>query len=207
MNSSDFAACMMDVRNLLDELPGGSKDAGRMAQDATQRREKREERRKKKRISIFIAMIAMKEQQRARHCALGLNAYTHRDRETRPICFLNGIRARALCPFSFSLQSDPVPNLDLHVPWIFWNHSFRFSFSILLILLLLPLLLIFSSSSYLVLTDLSPLFYFVMAAEDGRWVQHFHPFPFLFVRGWLILLLLDRKRRGGCLLDCTGIGD
>jgi hypothetical protein len=55
----------------------------------------------------------------------------------------------ALFLFLF-LQSQPVPILDLHVPWIFGTHL---SFFILLILLLLPLLLI---SSFLpVLTDIS----------------------------------------------------
>jgi hypothetical protein len=47
---------VLDENDMLDELPGGSKDAGRMARDATPRREKREERRENERISISIAM-------------------------------------------------------------------------------------------------------------------------------------------------------
>jgi hypothetical protein len=44
---------VLDENDMLDELPGGSKDAGRMARDATPRREKRGE---NERISISIAM-------------------------------------------------------------------------------------------------------------------------------------------------------
>jgi hypothetical protein len=62
---------MKDENILLDELPGGSKDAGRKTHN-------RDERRRNKRIRIHRD----EEQQRARHCALGLNAYTHRDRDT-----------------------------------------------------------------------------------------------------------------------------
>jgi hypothetical protein len=58
----------------------------------------------------------MKEQQRARHCALGLNAYTHTEiRDTRPIIFERE-REQSSRPISlfFPLQSDPVV--------LFWTH-------------------------------------------------------------------------------------
>jgi hypothetical protein len=138
-----------------ESSPEEAKTQAAKTQNAKQRREKKR--------TNESAFHRDEEQQRARHCALGLNAYTHTEiRDTRPIIFERE-REQSSRPISifFPLQSDPVvlfwtisSDDDQKgirpFDWISGTPSFVSSFSYYYsFLLLLPLYLSLSSFSYL----------------------------------------------------------
>jgi hypothetical protein len=84
---------MTDENILLDELPGGSKTQA--ARCTTETREETQTNQNH----------CDEEQQRARHCALGLNAYTHRDRgDIRPFYLERGLGIESQNAFHFIMR-------------------------------------------------------------------------------------------------------
>jgi hypothetical protein len=105
--------------------------------------------RRRGRTNQHFIIAMMKEQQRARHCALGLNAYTHTEiRDTRPIIFERE-REQSSRPIhiSFTTARKGTPPFD----WISGTPSFVSSFSYYYSFLLLLPLYLFLSSFFLLL--------------------------------------------------------